>query len=71
MRNYWKEEVPEILPKLLHCIDWNNKDVISEAVCLLSDWQKLPVEKALELLDYAYADQEVRRFAVNCLIDVR
>lgn len=30
----------------------------------------LSVEKALELLDYAYADQEVRSFAVKCLLRV-
>lgn len=38
---------------------------------LLRKWPKLPVEKALELLDYAYADQEVRSFAVMCLKSVR
>lgn len=69
-RYRWKNCFPDILPKLLHCIDWNNKDVISEAVCLLKDWPKLPFEKALELLDFAYADQEVRSFAVKCLQDV-
>lgn len=36
----------------------------------MQQWPKLPVEKALELLDYAYADQNVRNFAVRCLMDV-
>lgn len=71
LRRRWMKCCPEVLPKLLHCIDWNGKDVISDAVCLLKDWPKLPVEKALELLDFAYADQEVRSFAVKCLEDVR
>lgn len=71
LRWYWLQHDPDILPKLLFCIDWDNKDHISEVVALLRDWKKLPVEKALELLDYAYADQEVRRFAVQCLSDVR
>lgn len=44
---------------------------MSEAVALLRNWPILPVEKALELLDYAYADQEVRSFAVQCLLNVR
>lgn len=44
---------------------------IAEATALLQYWPKLPVEKALELLDYAYADQTVRNFAVKCLRDVR
>ena len=38
---------------------------------LLQEWPKLSVEKALELLDYAYADQAVRSFAVKCLHDVK
>ncbi|KAH0815629.1 hypothetical protein GEV33_007162 [Tenebrio molitor] len=37
---------------------------------LLKDWPKLPPEKALELLDYAYPDQGVRSFAVECLGNV-
>jgi phosphatidylinositol-4,5-bisphosphate 3-kinase len=44
---------------------------VAEVTTLLQKWTKLPVEKALELLDYAYADQAVRSFAVQCLKDVR
>jgi len=44
---------------------------VAEVTCLLHQWPKLAVEKALELLDYAYADQAVRHFAVQCLRDVR
>jgi phosphatidylinositol-4,5-bisphosphate 3-kinase len=44
---------------------------VAEVTALLQQWPKLPVEKALELLDYAYADQTVRHFAVQCLKDVR
>lgn len=43
---------------------------VAEATALVQQWPKLPVEKALELLDYAYADQNVRNFAVRCLRDV-
>lgn len=43
---------------------------VAEATALIQQWPKLPVEKALELLDYAYADQNVRNFAVRCLRDV-
>lgn len=71
LRWHWCQKDSGILPKLLCCIDWDNKDHISEVTALLREWKKLPVEKALELLDYAYADQEVRRFAVQCLSDVR
>lgn len=39
-------------------------------MALIQQWPPLPVEKALELLDYAYADQNVRNFAVVCLYNV-
>lgn len=39
-------------------------------MALIQQWPTLPVEKALELLDYAYADQTVRNFAVGCLYNV-
>ncbi|KAJ9596012.1 hypothetical protein L9F63_012745, partial [Diploptera punctata] len=62
--------VPHLLPKLLDCVEWNDHTEVSEVTTLLHHWPKLPVEKALELLDYAYADQAVRNFAVQCLKDV-
>lgn len=62
--------MPHQLPMLLTCVEWNDQKEIAEATALLQYWPKLPVEKSLELLDYAYADQTVRNFAVNCLRDV-
>lgn len=62
---------PDYLPKLLQCMDWDNKDHVCEVVMLLREWPPLSLEKSLELLDYAYADQEVRNFAVKCLKTVR
>ncbi|KAJ8947735.1 hypothetical protein NQ318_017997 [Aromia moschata] len=70
LKNYWRDNDPEVLPKLLHCVDWDKKEEVSQAVALLKEWPKVPLEKSLELLDYAYADQEVRNFAVQCLMDV-
>ncbi|XP_060527773.1 phosphatidylinositol 4,5-bisphosphate 3-kinase catalytic subunit delta isoform [Cylas formicarius] len=69
-RRYWMRNMPEILPKLLSCIDWDKREEVCQVIALLREWPKLPVEKSLELLDYAYADQEVRSFAVKCLMDV-
>ncbi|XP_017779858.1 PREDICTED: phosphatidylinositol 4,5-bisphosphate 3-kinase catalytic subunit delta isoform [Nicrophorus vespilloides] len=69
-RSYWLEREPEVLPKLLHCIDWDNQEDVGDMVHMLQRWPVLPVEKALELLDYAYADQQVRGFAVRCLLDI-
>lgn len=34
---------------------------------LLSEWERLAPEKAMELLDYHYADVAVRNYAVECL----
>ncbi|XP_066146001.1 phosphatidylinositol 4,5-bisphosphate 3-kinase catalytic subunit delta isoform isoform X1 [Euwallacea fornicatus] len=69
-RHVWLRHMPEIFPRLLNCIDWDKREEVSQVIELLSQWPKLPVEKSLELLDYAYADQEVRKFAVKCLKDV-
>ena len=63
--------VPTLLPKLLDCVEWNDHREVAEIMALLKVWPPLPAEKALELLDYAYADQAVRSFAVKCLFDVR
>lgn len=71
MKDFWRKHYPEVLPKLLSSIDWDTKEVVSEVAALLKDWPKLPPEKALELLDYAYPDQRVRSFAVECLDNVR
>lgn len=64
------QHVPNLLPKLLDCVEWNDHTEVSEVTALLRKWPKVPVEKALELLDYAYADQAVRSFAVGCLKNV-
>lgn len=64
-------QVPNLLPKLLDCVEWNDHVEVSEVMNLLRIWPQLPPEKALELLDYAYADNTVRSFAVRCLVNVR
>ena len=38
---------------------------------LLQCWKPLQPVAALELLDFAYADSNVRQFAINCLKDIR
>ncbi|XP_066998274.1 phosphatidylinositol 4,5-bisphosphate 3-kinase catalytic subunit delta isoform [Anabrus simplex] len=70
LRYEFLQHVPDQLPKLLDCVEWNDHCEVSEVTALLSKWPKLPVEKALELLDYAYADQAVRSYAVQCLRNV-
>lgn len=43
----------------------------SQMQILLQTWPKLESEQALELLDYTFADQEVRRVAVECIEKMR
>ena len=38
---------------------------------LLQTWPRLDPEQALELLDFTYADQEVRKIAVQCIEKMR
>ena len=38
---------------------------------LLQTWPRLNPEQALELLDFTYADQEVRKIAVQCIEKMR
>lgn len=70
LRHHCLHEIPTVLAKLLQCVEWNDHREVAEATALVQQWPTLPVEKALELLDYAYADQNVRSFAVRCLLDV-
>lgn len=70
LRHIILREIPTLLSKLLHCVEWNDHREVAEATSLIHDWPKLPFERSLELLDYAYADATVRSFAVRCLRDV-
>ena len=46
---------------LLSCV------VFLQMYVLLFEWERLTPEKAMELLDYHYADVAVRNYAVDCL----
>lgn len=64
-------EAPELLPKLLSCVEWGERAEAASVSRMLTSWPMLRVESALELLDYAYADSAVRSFAVKCLAQIR
>lgn len=66
-RERFRVETPELLPKLLSCVEWGERTQASSVPRMLDEWPLLRVESALELLDYAYADAAVRSFAVKCL----
>jgi phosphatidylinositol-4,5-bisphosphate 3-kinase len=59
--------LPHSLNKLLISFKWNNQKTVAQVLVLLQEWPKLTPEKALELLDYPYADSMVRTFAIECL----
>lgn len=64
LRYQISQQVPNLLPKLLLCIEWNDYKETAEMLSLLPKWPKLPPARALELLDFAYADAGV----FHCII---
>ncbi|XP_022227951.2 phosphatidylinositol 4,5-bisphosphate 3-kinase catalytic subunit delta isoform [Drosophila obscura] len=66
-RNDILRELPEELPILLHCVYWKERDDVADIWYLLKRWPLISIERSLELLDYAYPDPAVRRFAIKCL----
>ncbi|XP_072040805.1 phosphatidylinositol 4,5-bisphosphate 3-kinase catalytic subunit beta isoform-like isoform X2 [Amphiura filiformis] len=73
MEKLWKareeclEHIPHSLPRLLQCVQWDNSSSVAQMQGLLQNWPELKPEEAMELLDYRYADKNVRKFAVMCL----
>jgi len=61
-------DVPQVLPKVLQCVEWGLQDYRNEAYRLLKCWATPanPID-ALELLDARYPDYNVREYAVNIL----
>ncbi|XP_028178666.1 phosphatidylinositol 4,5-bisphosphate 3-kinase catalytic subunit delta isoform [Ostrinia furnacalis] len=70
LRNHFRTEAPELLPRLLSCVEWGDRAEAASVSRMLMDWPTLPLASALELLDYAYADAAVRSFAVKCLEEI-
>ncbi|XP_017001115.2 phosphatidylinositol 4,5-bisphosphate 3-kinase catalytic subunit delta isoform [Drosophila takahashii] len=66
-RNDIMRELPEELSILLHCVYWKERDDVADIWYLLNKWPLISIERSLELLDYAYPDPAVRRFAIRCL----
>ncbi|KAL7729993.1 hypothetical protein ACLKA6_009290 [Drosophila palustris] len=66
-RNDILREFPEELSVLLHCVYWKERDDVADIWYLLNQWPLISIERSLELLDYAYPDPAVRRFAIKCL----
>ena len=61
------EKFPQLLPRIIDCVNYANRQQVAELHGLIEKWPLLPPENALQLFDYAYPDEHVRKFAVNCL----
>ena len=46
--------------------NYAKKDQVIEIHRLIESWPLLSPENALQLFDYAYPDEHVRKFAVHC-----
>ncbi|KAK3609253.1 hypothetical protein CHS0354_006178 [Potamilus streckersoni] len=61
------ENMPHALPLVLNSVKWYNHIDVAKMQVLLSAWRPLPVDQALELLDFNFPDKYVRKYAVDCL----
>jgi phosphatidylinositol-4,5-bisphosphate 3-kinase len=67
VRTYCMNLLPQLLPRIIDCVDYSNMNHVAELHYLLERWPLLSPEDALQLLDYAYPDEAVRSFAVKSL----
>ena len=67
VREYCLHYFPTLLPRIIDCVNYANQQQVAEIHRLIESWPALPPETALQLFDYAYPDENVRRFAVRCL----
>ncbi|XP_052803955.1 phosphatidylinositol 4,5-bisphosphate 3-kinase catalytic subunit delta isoform-like isoform X3 [Mya arenaria] len=67
-----REKYSDCLPLVLRSVKWANHADVAKMQVLLSTWpQKIPVDSALELLDFNFPDKNVRKYAVDCLQELR
>ena len=66
-REYLSENIPLSLKNLLLAVPFEDSDMVKEFHKILSHWKELEPHAALGLLDWKFADEKVRSFAVRCL----
>ena len=64
---YKLSKIPELLPKLLLCIDYKNPQHVMELKNVLRIAVMLTPVQSMELLTGKYLHEYIRSFAVNCL----
>lgn len=67
VREHCLLHLPNLLPRIIDCVDYANPSQVAELHNLISRWPLLSSDDALLLLDYAYPDEHVRNYAVRCL----
>jgi hypothetical protein len=60
-------QIPSIIPKLLSCVDYKNPYHVKELEKILKLAKNLNPIQALELLTGNFLNENIRKFAVNCL----
>jgi phosphatidylinositol 3-kinase len=64
---YYLTRDKKALTKFLKCVDWTSEQEVAQAVDLMSKWQPIDVEDALELLSSQFTHDSVRQYAVSRL----
>ena len=64
---YKLTKIPELLPKLLLCVDYKNPEHVKELKKVLKIADPLTPVQSMELLTGKYLHEYIRSFAVNCL----
>ncbi|KAJ8319901.1 hypothetical protein KUTeg_001488 [Tegillarca granosa] len=67
LRYECRDHFPHALPLVLTSVKWDNHIDVAKMQALLQTWSKLPVDQALELLDFNFPDHHVRKYATDCL----
>ncbi|KAL4221713.1 Phosphatidylinositol 4 [Mactra antiquata] len=66
-RHLAKDYQPNLLPRLVECVDWTNRHNVFELYSLLRNWPEISTVTALQLIGPSYPDNRVRSIAVNTL----
>ena len=61
------QRIPEMMPKLLLCVDWQQPRQVERALRCISEHKQVPWNVALQLLDARFPHASVRLYAVHSL----
>ena len=65
------QDNPDCLPLLMRCVDFFNLQQRLEVLILLANWPRVQkISSCLQLLHYRFADYSVRKWAVDCLVNM-